>query len=387
MSTNNNRDETIAGYSISDIIHSFNDFDNHFILGQLLLKGGQGSIYATAAKQSKLKQNNRTYKKKEPAWKLITKRVKLSGEHALDTKIKCVQEYILQRKLNMIHYNGISYGHTRNKDEILLTMEMLEYSLLDAIDFKIDEHIHDFQCIKSDYGLKYFILEVTSFLHQLHSLGYVHLDIKPDNIMFRNKRNEHSLMYGNGWKVIDLGLTECIGINTNDDSICIPSYVGTIGYSAPEIDPFTDSECPSKVSYKADIWSLGVVILYLINGYNIFDIKSRDKEDDDGNYHKYIEYKNKLMNCDWVNSHVMNLYLNNKINFYLYDLLSQCLEYDVNKRLSAREVLKHPLFTGMVFESKSDSELYCYRNQYRKITKSKAKHSIPFVSLTKKIRI
>ena len=166
------------------------------------------------------------------------------------------------------------------------------------------------------------------------------------------------------------------------------SFVGTIGYAAPEIDPFTDSECPSKVSYKADIWSFGVVILYLINGYNIFDIKP--KEDDDGqdiDTNKYIEYKKKLMNCDWINSHLMNLYLNNKINFYLYDLLSQCLEYDVNKRLSAREILQHPLFTGMVFESKSDSELYCYRNQYRKITKSKSKHSIPFVPLTKKIRI
>ena len=401
--------QKIFGYSLDEIIHSFDDFNKHFVLGQVLLSGGQGSIYATAAKQSAsiLTNTSRTCKNHNSmSWKLITKCVKLQQEqqqeqeqeqHASETKLKCVQEYILQRKLNMIHYNGISYN--QNQDTILLTMEMLQYSLSDAIDLNIDEHVHDFQCIKSDYGLKYFILEVSSFLHQLHTLGFVHLDIKPDNIMFRNQKNEESLMYGNGWKVIDLGLTERIN-NKNKikcNVVSIDSFVGTIGYAAPEIDPLTDSESLSQVSCKADIWSLGVVILYIINGYNIFDINTKTTDDDDDDVegqNKYMEYKEKLRTTDWIHSHLMDLYLNSKINFNLYDLLSQCLECNVNKRLSARDILQHPLFTGIVFQNKADSELYCYRNRSRIITKPKSSHNIdtdidiaPFVPLTKKIRI
>ena len=389
MSTNHR----IFGYTMDEIIHSFDEFNNHFILGQLLLNGGQGSIYATAQKQKQSKHKTKRNKNKKlftnqqhskqlsVHYNMITKSIKLyDDEYLLENKIKSCQEYMIQRKLNMIHYNGISYGH--NQEEILLTMEMLEYTLSDCIDFNLNENIHDFNCNKSEYGLKYFILEVTSFLHELHSMGYVHLDINPNNIMFRNYKNEQSLFYGNGWKVIDLGLCEYIDCDKNNKNyLSMDCFVGTIGYTAPEIDIMTDSDNPSLISFKADIWSLGVVILYIINGYNVFDYKLSENKQE-----KFIEYKLKLLNKDWINTHLMDLYLNNKISFQLYDLLSQCFEYDVKKRLSAKDVLKHPLFTGIVFENKRNSQIYCYRNKYRKISKQKygQNNLSPFVPLTRK---
>ena len=38
----------IFGYKPEDIIHEYEDFKKHFILGNLLCSGAQGSIYETS---------------------------------------------------------------------------------------------------------------------------------------------------------------------------------------------------------------------------------------------------------------------------------------------------------------------------------------------------
>eukprot|EP01083_Nonionella_stella_P019738 54790_1 len=331
----------VLGYAIDDIIHSHIDFKSNFILDELLLTGAQGSIYSTFPAS-----------KKRKTVCMITKSLSLGAEYRDETITHSVQEYILMRKLNMFHYNGISWGE--NKESILLTMEMLQYSLSDAVDFALDDPIHDFNCIRSDIGLQYLILEVTSFLHRLHDRGYVHLDVKPDNIMFRNHKNEHTLFYGNGFKVIDLGLAEYVGRNT---AIALDCFVGTKGYAAPEMYDM-------HPGYTADIWSLGAVVLYALNGHNVFENKDP----------KHVD----------INTHLIDLYLSNTINFKLYDLLSQMLEYEPDKRPSARDILKHSYFEGLVFEGKN-GELYCYRNPSRYVSKSKQQTMTPFAPLTARL--
>eukprot|EP00483_Globobulimina_turgida_P003979 UN03987 len=214
-------DLTVFGYRAKDVIHSHASFQKNFILGEHMCNGAQGSIYATA-------RNKDRYREK---FYLVTKEIDISGEFGEENLTKSLQEFILMRKLNMINISGLSYG--ANKNSLLLTMEMLEYSLSDAIYFNIDDNIHDFKCLHSDYGLKYLILEVTVFLHSLHNLGFLHLDIKPENIMYRNGTHETNLFYGNGFKVIDLGLAEYIA-NTNGVRQ-LDCFVGTKGYSSPEV--------------------------------------------------------------------------------------------------------------------------------------------------------
>eukprot|EP01084_Bolivina_argentea_P261432 441773_1 len=342
---------TLFGYHVKDIIHNYKDFHNNFILGEHICDGAQGSIYETSPRNTHRNKN---------IFYLITKLIAINNEYAQENILKSVQEYLLMRTLNMIHFNGISY--TKNKNKLLLTMEMLEYNLSDAIEFNLDNRIHDFKCISTDYGLKYFILEVTSFLHQLHSIGFVHLDIKPDNIMFRNGKNEYNLFYGNGWKVIDLGLTEYIGHKNKNKNIKLNYFIGTKGYAAPEMH--TDK----LINYKSDIWALGVVILYILNnGYNIFNNKYNP-------------------NNNFINSHLMNLYLTNKINFKLYDLLSQMLEINPNKRPNTKDIFKHSYFNNIVFEGQ-DNEFYCYRNKFRFISKKQEQINKSFVSLTQNIKL
>merc|ERR1712154_420168 len=133
----------------------------------------------------------------------------------------------------------IAFG--KNEGEIYITMEVLNYNLKSAIMNKRDGDVHGFDGIKSkNYkNLKYFILEIAGYLYQLHSNNYVHLDIKPSNCCFRNRKRAHRVAFGNGWKLIDLGLLKYIDPTINKNGcIKLNRYEGTIGYSAPEMSPY-----------------------------------------------------------------------------------------------------------------------------------------------------
>ena len=128
-------------------------------------------------------------------------------------------------------------------------METFKYSLSKAIHQKFDVNIHNFQfkdeyIYKKDkyYGLKYFIIDTISILHQIHSQNYIHNDIKPNNFMLRNNTCEFSVYYGNGFKLIDFGFMTYIELH--DKSIKLNHYRGTCGYSPPEMKPFANKYEP-----------------------------------------------------------------------------------------------------------------------------------------------
>ncbi len=82
-------------------------------------------------------------------------------------------------------------------------------------------------------------LGILSALERIHSLGVVHGDVKPDNIIL--PRSLHPVL-------IDLGVARAIGKK---------SVAGTPGWSAPEF-------LRGEVSPEADIYSVGVLILFLV---------------------------------------------------------------------------------------------------------------------------
>ena len=81
----------------------------------------------------------------------------------------------------------------------------------------------------------------------MHRNGYVHRDIKLENIMIQTINNEKLIV-----KIVDFGFAEKINLES------LVSRAGTPGYIAPEIfdsKPYSD---------KGDIFSLGI-ILYSVN--------------------------------------------------------------------------------------------------------------------------
>lgn len=98
--------------------------------------------------------------------------------------------------------------------------------------------------------LRGFMGSLVQGLQLIHSKGFVHRDIKPQNIMVEPK----SLNV----KYIDFG----VSCSMNTES---PDHVGTGRFMAPEV---WNKRCKNLVA--ADVWSLGTVLFFVVNKRHAF---------------------------------------------------------------------------------------------------------------------
>jgi eukaryotic-like serine/threonine-protein kinase len=104
-------------------------------------------------------------------------------------------------------------------------------------------------------------IEVASSLHYFRHLGYVHLDIKPSNVIM-----------GAPARLIDLSVARTI-----ERAAALTDPIGTDGYMAPE-------QCHPPVTgspgFASDIWGLGATLFHAIAGYRPFDKGDPDSADE-----------------------------------------------------------------------------------------------------------
>ncbi|GFO37012.1 death-associated protein kinase 1 [Plakobranchus ocellatus] len=97
-----------------------------------------------------------------------------------------------------------------------------------------------------------FIAQILRGLKHLHDHNIAHLDLKPENIMLRN-RNTQSI------KLIDFGLAQ--RIQGKED---IRALMGTAEFVAPEVVSY------ETLSLATDMWSVGVITYILLSGASPF---------------------------------------------------------------------------------------------------------------------
>ena len=174
------------------------------------------------------------------------------------------------------------------------------------------------------------IMKILHAVNYCHSLGIVHCDLKPDNIIFEipkeeieesddnENNNENNNLNFLDLKIVDFGLSSRIKKNQK-----LNNTVGTPYFISPEM-------LIGEYDEKCDIWSIGVILYYMLSGkfpffsgqnHEIFQKIEKDEP-------KYSELK---------------------VSESAIDFLKKCLTKDPKLRPSAKECLYHkwldPIFT------------------------------------------
>ena len=158
--------------------------------------------------------------------------------------------------------------------------------------------------------------QIFSGLCYLHENNIIHGNIKLKNIMFLTKEEDNQTKEEYFWvKIIDFSIDKIFKKNKQE------SYEYGSYYKAPETfqNNYTD---------KADVWSVGIILFLALTGKVPFDGKTDD------------EIVNKIQNYPYNDLEPMLLAHSSESR----DLIDKLLEKDMEKRISAKEVLNHEWF-------------------------------------------
>ncbi|KAH7649302.1 hypothetical protein FG379_002475 [Cryptosporidium bovis] len=207
-------------------------------------------------------------------------------------------------------------------------------------------------------------------IKHIHDKGYIHTDIKPDNILVDSERMN--------FKISDFG-------NAIKESEATPaSYLVSRFYRPPEV--IIGSLTPFRKS--VDIWSIGCVLYECFTGNVLFKGKSNNDMikliiELRGNFPKKMlkqgvfsknHFSSDFEKLIWKNQQDMTQFINNsKSNLTIFqsissniqnkkellsdmevtlikrlsNLIEKCLVIDPKKRISAKEALEHPFFSDL----------------------------------------
>nr|ADB19851.1 calcium-dependent protein kinase CDPK12 [Nicotiana tabacum] len=149
---------------------------------------------------------------------------------------------------------------------------------------------------------------IVSVIEACHSLGVLHLDLKPENFLFVNEEEDSPL------KIIDFGLSTFF-----KPGQIFSDIVGSPYYVAPEV-------LLKRYGQEADIWSAGVIIYILLTGVPPFWGESEQEIFDE-----VLRADIDFVSDPWPN-----------ISEDAKDLVRRMLVRDPRERLTAHEVLCHP---------------------------------------------
>jgi serine/threonine protein kinase len=266
----------------------------HYEMGRVLGVGGNGIVSEFTDKR-----NNKMFAIKEIVFKKASDR-----QYAL-------QEVEIMKSVtnNICHPNLVSIYHVYEQGEkFFMVMDMCKGG-----------ELYDRIVAKKNYGERDAALvmkQLASALRALHAHNILHLDIKPENILYQDKSPESEI------KITDFGLSRVLKEGSEETSVDDRRRgpCGTVGYLAPEV--ITQRE----YSPACDVWAAGVVLYVLLMGYPPFY-----GADDQEILEKTVRGQYPLFDEDWA-----------PISPSARSLVCSMLKADHTLRITLDEVLDHP---------------------------------------------
>lgn len=200
----------------------------------------------------------------------------------------------------------------------------------------------------TDFDIRYYIFEVLKALNYCHSMGIMHRDVKPHNIMIDHDKRE--------LRLIDWGLAEFY-FPGKDYNVRVASRY----FKGPEL--LVDYQ---YYDYSLDIWSLGTTMAGMIfmkepffhgsDNYNqlekitrvlgtdeLFEYLEKYHVDLDQNYEGVLGRHKKKQWNKFITDENKHLVSNEAL-----DLLSKMLIYDHAERITAKDAMSHPYFFPVI---------------------------------------
>ena len=271
-------------------ITKYRDVTKSYIFGENLGKGKFGNVVLGINKENKQKV----------AIKIINK-----------TNLKGIETEMVKTEIEIMkfcrHLNIVKLiDNFEDIEEIYIILEYLSGG-------NLNNFLSIQQTILSEEKIKQIILQVGSGINYLHHFGILHRDLKPENLMMSCKNNSAIV------KIVDFGLSKILGVTEKSND----AY-GTLSYAAPEVI--------QKYDYNKtiDIWSLGVILYFLICGYLPFNDKNN-------NVSKIVD--------DITKANIkIDVNIWSRLSVHAKDLVMKCLEKDLNERINISDFLNHEWF-------------------------------------------
>jgi len=281
----------------------YEDFFEKYHLGETIGKGEFGVIKVGFEKKSSEKV----------AIKILNK-----------AKISKVEQLNLMRSEIAImkhckHPNVIKFiANYENSEFIFIVMEYLKSGTLNEYLSKNKFNLNEKMAASICY-------QITDALLYLHKYGIIHRDLKPDNILvkIRKDNNDSDKIIQDiiEIKLMDFGLSKILGNKETTNE----GY-GTVAFIAPEIL----QRLP--YNYKVDIWSLGIIMYFIISGEIPFMPKSKNLDDLTLNIClKEPKFPKKF----------------ETISKELIELIKSCLKKKPDERMSIEEIVKHKWYKSL----------------------------------------
>ncbi|KDO28898.1 CAMK/CAMKL protein kinase [Saprolegnia parasitica CBS 223.65] len=171
------------------------------------------------------------------------------------------------------------------------------------------------------------LFKIVDAIRHLHTHGYCHRDLKPENILFAPESASV--------KIVDFGLCSRVA---RGRKAFLSDFCGSPGFFAPEI-----LLAESYDGFKADVWSLGCILLELLLGNAFFlsvwmTAYSLDVLGDRALYRDTL-HANLAKLREALDAPPMQLY-----SGPMKELLLLMLDASAKTRLTIQDVYEHPVF-------------------------------------------
>ncbi|CAJ1936893.1 unnamed protein product [Cylindrotheca closterium] len=288
--------------------------EDHYQLQQLLGEGAYGKVYEAI----------RISDGQHLALKVIPKYT--STDQALEREIQSLSSLSTPGHEHVCQL----YDHHRDEHNVYLAMEYIVGG------GELFEHLVRAGPF-SEQDAANFLQEFAQGLAYIHSKGYTHGDLKPENLLMSNDAQRPCV------KIVDFGF--CVPNTKRPPTKLI---FGTVAYLAPEI--LKNLGVPQQPTPPVDMYAVGVIMYTLLTGTHPFDrTNSASDESIKSAMINSLYHANSNQNHhhapDYLSQHVFDDRVS-KLSQSAIDLMRNLLQPCPEKRMTSQQLQQHPWIKG-----------------------------------------